>query len=87
VHYVYILKSKTYPGETYIGSTNDLRTRLAQHNSGKSIHTNKFRPWELLAYVALRERSVAEKFERYLKGGSGRAFAARHLAIPVNYRN
>ncbi len=42
MHYVYILKSKTYPGETYIGSTNDLRTRLAQHNSGKSIQPINF---------------------------------------------
>jgi putative endonuclease len=87
VHYVYILQSKTHPGETYIGSTHDLRSRLAQHNGGKAIHTNKFRPWELLAYIALRERNVAEKFERYLKGGSGRAFAARHFSIPVNPRN
>ncbi len=87
MYYVYILKSNTYPAETYIGSTNDLRTRLAQHNAGKSTHTKKFKPWELLAYVALREKNLAEKFEKYLKSGSGRSFAARHLGIPVNPRN
>lgn len=77
--YVYILRSKTHPDETYIGSTSDLRKRLAEHNSGKSIHTNKFRPWELVTYIALREKYLADKFERYLKTGSGRAFTKRHL--------
>ena len=77
--YVYILRSKTHPAQTYIGSTSDLRSRLAQHNSGKSIHTNKFRPWELEAYVALPKKSLADKLEGYLKTGSGRAFAKRHL--------
>jgi len=43
----YILRSKTHPDQTYVGSTNDLRKRLAEHNSGKSIRTNKFKPWEL----------------------------------------
>jgi putative endonuclease len=61
-----------------VGRVNGYR-ELAPHNSGKSIHTNKFKPWNLLAYVALSEKQLAEKFEKYLKGGSGRAFAKRHL--------
>jgi predicted GIY-YIG superfamily endonuclease len=77
--YVYILRSKTHPEQTYIGSTQSLRQRLADHNSGKSFHTRKFIPWNLISYVAFPERSTAEKFERYLKSGSGRAFAQRHL--------
>jgi hypothetical protein len=32
-----------------------------------------------MAYVALPEKHLAEKFEKYLKSGSGRAFAIRHL--------
>jgi len=81
MYYVYILRSKTDPAQTYIGSTSDLRRRLAEHNSGKSIHTNKFKPWDLLAYVALPEKHLAEQFERYLKSGSGRAFANKHLLM------
>ena len=42
--YVYLLRSKTNPDQTYVGSTSDLRKRLAEHNAGKSIHTNKFKP-------------------------------------------
>ena len=77
--YVYILRSKNDFDQTYIGSTSDLRSRLTQHNSGKSIHTNKFKPWELQAYIALPEKHLAEKLERYLKSESGRAFAKRQL--------
>jgi putative endonuclease len=77
--YVYILRSRPNPGQTYFGSTGNLRQRLAEHNSGKSIHTNKFRPWHLETYVALPEKQLAEEFEKYLKTGSGRAFAARHF--------
>lgn len=79
MHYVYLLRSEISPAETYVGSTEDLRARLAQHNSGKSIHTNKFKPWTLEAYVAFRDKQLADSFERYLKSGSGRAFIKRHL--------
>ena len=79
--YAYILRSENFPGQTYIGSTGDLRTRLAEHNAGKSIHTNKFKPWNMMAYVALPEKLLAEELERDLKSGSGRAFAKRHLLM------
>jgi predicted GIY-YIG superfamily endonuclease len=79
MYYVYLLRSETHPDQTYIGSTHDFRSRLAQHTAGKSIHTNKFKPWNLMTYVALQDKLVAETFERYLKTGSGRAFAKRHL--------
>jgi len=79
MYYVYLLRSENSPGQTYVGSTSDLRKRLAEHNGGKSIHTNKFKPWNLMAYVALQDKLLAETFERYLKTGSGRAFARRHL--------
>ena len=67
MHYVYLLQSKNYPDQTYVGSTSDLRRRLTEHNAGKSIHTNKFKPWNLMAYVALPEKHLAEQFESYLK--------------------
>jgi predicted GIY-YIG superfamily endonuclease len=80
-YYVYILRSRNFPDQTYVGSTSDLRKRLTEHNSGKSIHTNKFKTWDLAVNVALPEKKLAEHFERYLKSGSGRAFAKRHLLM------
>lgn len=79
MYYVYILRSVADTRHTYVGTTQNLRARLAQHNSGKSIHTNKFKPWTVQFYAAFPHRNLAANFERYLKTGSGRAFAARHL--------
>lgn len=81
MYYVYILRSKDRRDQTYVGLTGDLRKRLADHNAGKSIHTNKFKPWAVAAYVALANREAAERLEVYLKSGSGRAFAKRHFQI------
>ena len=48
VHYVYLLQSAATPEQRYIGQTSDLRRRLAEHNEGKSVHTNKYRPRQLV---------------------------------------
>jgi putative endonuclease len=78
MHYVYILQSQS--GEhRYVGVTADLRDRLARHNSGQVPHTSKYLPWALQTYVAFPDESKAHAFERYLKSGSGRTFAKRHL--------
>jgi len=87
MYYTYILQSKVRPDQTYIGLTGDLRKRLGEHNAGKSIHTNKFKPWDLVVYVALPEKHLAEKLERYLKSGSGHAFAKRHLLTKIGQKS
>lgn len=76
--YVYILESLA--GEHfYTGLTDDLVARLAKHNSGAVTHTSKFGPWRIKTYVAFSDDSRAVAFERYLKSGSGRAFAKTRL--------
>jgi len=82
MHYVYILVSQRWKNQTYVGMTSNLRKRLSEHNSGKSGHTKRFLPWGIMFYAAFPEKVTAERFERYLKSGSGRAFARKHL-IPV----
>jgi putative endonuclease len=77
--YVYILCSEAYPGRFYTGLTDDLKARLAKHNAGDVSHTSKYRPWRLSTYIAFSDETKAIAFERYLKSGSGRAFAKRHL--------
>lgn len=79
MHYVYLLESMGSPGERYVGQTADLKRRLAEHNAGKSPHTAKYIPWRLVTYVAFSNSAKAESFERYLKSGSGHAFAAKRL--------
>ena len=77
--YVYILRSINFPEQEYSGATSDLKQRLRDHNSGKSIHTAKFAPWELRCYVALPDKYRALELERYFKSHSGRAFARKRL--------
>ena len=87
-HYVYILIDTTTETHHYVGSTQDLQTRLAKHNAGEVPHTSKFKPWRIQTVIAFdsKEKATAfdskEKataFEKYLKTGSGREFAKRHF--------
>lgn len=77
--YVYLIKSISHPEQKYIGQTDDLKRRLKQHNAGCSIHTAKYKPWELVNYFAFNSKDAALEFEQYLKTGSGYAFANRHF--------
>jgi putative endonuclease len=73
MYYVYILKSKK-DHNFYIGSTNDLKRRLYEHNSGLVFSTKSRRPLELVYYEAYRAEGDARKREKKLKLRS-RAFA------------
>jgi putative endonuclease len=46
---------------------------------GQSKHTAKYKPWKLVTYCAFKNESRAAAFEKYLKSGSGRAFANKRL--------
>jgi putative endonuclease len=79
--YAYVLQSATRPGELYRGHTTDLKKRLAEHNAGKCPHTAKHKPWHEKFYAAFETLELAQAFEKYLKTGSGHAFAKRHLGL------
>jgi putative endonuclease len=79
MYYVYLIESIAILGRRYVGLTSDLKRRLQDHNAGKSSHTAKYLPWRLVTYVAFSDRRKAEEFERYLKSGSGHAFANKRL--------
>lgn len=79
MQYVYLLENEQTPPRRYVGLTTNLEQRLDDHNAGKSIHTAKFKPWRLVTFVAFSDRTKAESFERYIKSGSGHAFAKRRL--------
>ena len=77
--YAYVLRSITFPDQEYTGATANLKKRLADHNAGKSKHTSKYMPWNLIGYAAFDEKSKAFAFEKYLKLHSGRAFGKKRL--------
>jgi putative endonuclease len=76
---VYVLRSLADPTRYYTGVTSNWRARLDDHNAGHSSYTSSWIPWrvDVLMYFIDEQRAVA--FERYLKSGSGCAFAKRHL--------
>ncbi len=74
MHHVYFLRSLSRPAKTYVGHTENVNVRLAVHNSGSVPSTSRFRPWELIAYIAVRDEQTAIELERYFKTGSGHAF-------------
>ena len=56
----------------YVGLTNDLKRRLAQHSRGETKSTQNRRPLKLIYYEVYSDKKDAERREKYLKGGNGR---------------
>jgi len=79
VKFVYLLQSLSHPEQRYVGLTSNLKERLKAHNVGKSPHTSKHGPWKVAVAIRFDDDSKAVAFEKYLKSGSGHAFANRHL--------
>lgn len=78
MYYVYILKNKI-TGEHYTGFSADLKTRMQSHKA-KAVKTTKgFGEYDLVWYSAFQNKSKALAFEKYLKHGSGHAFARRRF--------
>jgi len=77
--FVYVLRNWSTPTRYYTGVTADVASRLAAHNAGRCPHTANGRPWKIDIVVEFTDETRALKLERYLKSGSGVAFAKRHL--------
>ena len=83
MQFVYILESLTDPDRHYVGCTNNVEERLLRHNSGEaqsqSRHSSIHGPWRVIVQIGFENRAKAFAFEKYLKSGSGRAFAKKHF--------
>lgn len=66
MYYVYFIKSTKYD-EIYVGSTNNLRRRLTEHNDGVELSTKRYRPWRLVYYEAYQSEEDARNREMKLK--------------------
>jgi len=71
MHYVYVLSSlkRKY---IYVGLTNDVERRVAQHQKGRERTTAPYRPFQLLLVEKYSTRPDARKREKYLKSGTGK---------------
>jgi putative endonuclease len=80
--WVYVVRSGT-TGKRYVGQSDDLATRVAQHNSiehNPDKFTSKHAgPWVLVHAESLPTRAAAMKREKWLKSGAGRDWLTRQL--------
>ena len=69
MYYIYVLFNEKADSEKkfYLGYTNDLRRRVAEHNQGMSQWTKRFGPWRLIYYEAYASMEDAMDRERKLK--------------------
>ncbi len=75
--HVYILKcaDRTY----YTGCTSDLDNRLIRHQQKQVTYTATRLPVELITCISFTDKYKAYNFEKYLKSGSGKAFAKKRF--------
>ena len=72
-YFVYILQSLK-DGSYYVGSTQDLDSRLERHNQGRSQYTKPKRPWQLVYSEEHPDRSSAVKRENQIKRRKDKEF-------------
>ena len=77
-YYVYALKSESRQ-YIYVGLTDNLERRIAQHNSGKSKTTKPYRPFRLIFSEKFSSRIEAREKEKYLKSTTGKRFLYKLL--------
>ncbi len=77
MYYVYVLQSAEQ--RLYIGYSNNLKRRIAEHNQHK-VQTTKNSHYQLIYYEAYQNKADAVGREKFLKGGSGRKYLTKQLA-------
>ena len=77
--FVYFLRSDSDLTRHYVGRTANVDQRLEWHNAGPCGYTVRHRPWSIVVSLEFPDERAAAHFEKYLKTGSGRAFAKRHF--------
>jgi len=86
-YYVYILQSESNPERFDTGFTDDIESRLREHNQSRCKHTSKFIPWRIKTAVVFADREKAMEFEKYLKTSSGRAFEVSLSNWPTRFHS
>jgi putative endonuclease len=73
VYTVYLLFSDACL-KHYTGMTTNPEERLRSHNIYGKDWTKKCRPWRLIYTKSFEDKAEAQRYEKWLKSGQGRAF-------------
>ena len=66
--YVYLIKTiKGYKNKSYVGFTNNIKSRLSKHNENKGAKATKGYKWELVYKKGFKNKSLALSYEYNLK--------------------
>ena len=79
MYYVYVLYSESLQ-KYYVGSTNDVKNRIDQHNAGRSNFTSRGLPWILVVSLECNSRVDPVRLEMKIKKrGIGRYLVDNNL--------
>ena len=79
MYYVYVLENQK-DQSFYIGFTEDLKRRIAEHLEKRGGRTTRLKDgWKLIYYESYLNKDDAIGREKFLKGGSGRKYLYKQL--------
>ncbi|WP_373059179.1 GIY-YIG nuclease family protein [Zunongwangia sp. H14] len=71
MYFVYAIRSQLKDW-IYVGMTNNVQRRIAQHNAGQNKSTKAYKPFQFLFSENFPTRPEARKREKYLKSTAGK---------------
>jgi len=84
--YVYVLLSLK-DNNFYVGFSEDVKKRLADHNAGRNTSTKPRRPFELIYYEAHLSKEDALRREAYFKTSKGKSTLKQILRTTLRLKN
>jgi len=85
MYYVYVLLS-LQDKKFYIGFSEDIKKRLADHNAGRNTSTKPRRPFELIYYEAHLNKKDALRRETYFKTTKGKSVLKQILRTTLELK-
>jgi len=80
MHYVYVLKSLNSE-HYYTGCTNNIESRIIEHNSGTVRYSSRYKPWTLIYSEKYTSKSEAFQREKYFKSHAGRNWLKKKFCL------
>ena len=85
IYYVYLIKTtKGFKNKSYVGFTNNIKSRLIKHNTNKGAKATKGYKWELIYKKSFFSKFVSDVGQKFKKSKLNHWF---HLQIIHKYKS